>query len=134
MPLDSIPKSEFSARRQRLRASLKKSVGLILAGDDDPHADAPFRPHRHFEYLTGITDEGGAILMLDPANPVAKRREMLFLRPLNPEAEKWDGLRGEITAALREKTGFQSVFRIDKLPMFLHEAARRSKSLACLHP
>src|SRR5439155_5245781 len=66
--------------------------------------------------------------------PIENRREMLFLRPLNPELEKWDGLRSEISGALREKTGFKSVFRLDKLPLFLNEAARRTKSLACLHP
>ena len=40
----------------------------------------------------------------------------------------------EIAGALRSKTGFKSVFRLDKLPMFLTESARRTKSLACLHP
>lgn len=134
MSTQSMPQSEFADRRSRLRAALKKSIGVIFAGEHDPHADAPYRPHRHFEYLTGVTDEGGAILMLDPTNPVENRREMLFLRPLNLELEKWDGLRMEITGALRQRTGFKSVFRLDKLPMFLTESARRTKSLACLHP
>jgi Xaa-Pro aminopeptidase len=134
MPVDVIAASEFAQRRARLRKNLKNSVGLIFAGEYDTHSDAPFRPHRHFEYLTGITDEPGAVLLLDPAHPVESRREMIFLRPLNPELEKWDGLRLEITAALRAKLGITAVFRHDKLPMFLLEAARRSKSLACLHP
>jgi len=134
MPVDCIAPSEFAQRRARLRKLLKNSVGLIFAGEYDTHSDAPFRPHRHFEYLTGITDEPSAVLLLDPAHPVESRREMIFLRPLNPELEKWDGLRLEITAALRERLGITAVFRHDKLPQFLLEAARRSKSLACLYP
>lgn len=59
---------------------------------------------------------------------------MLFLRPLNPELEKWDGYRLAITAALKEQTGFASVFRHDKLGMMLNDAARRTKRLAILHP
>lgn len=134
MPTDRIPSSEFASRRARLRTSLGKSTGLLFAGDYDFHLDSAFRPHRHFEYLTGVTDEPGAALLLDPTNPVDIRREMLFLRPLNPELEKWDGYRLEISKALREKTGFKSVFRLDKLPMFLNDAVRRSKRLSCLHP
>jgi Xaa-Pro aminopeptidase len=131
---ERIELKEFAGRRSRLRAALKNAVALLFAGDHDAHSDAIFRPHRHFEYLTGVTDEPGAALLIDPSNPVEARREMLFLRPLNPEIEKWDGLRLEITAALREKTGFNTVFRLDKLGLWLNDAARRSKTLACLHP
>lgn len=134
MTNDRIQLKEFAERRARLGSALKKSVGVVFAGDDESHGDAPYRPHRHFEYLTGITDEPGAALLLDPTNPDETRRERLFLRPLNPELEKWDGLRAEISGALKEKTGFKSIFRLDKLPLFLTDAARRTKSVAVLHP
>lgn len=134
MTSPSIPLSEFAARRERLRRALKDSVGLVFAGEQDGHGEAAYRPHRHFEYLTGLTDEPGAVLLLDGANPVESRRDMLFLRPLNPEIEKWDGYRLEVSAALRRKTGFKSIFRLDKLGLHLLDAARRTKSLSCLHP
>jgi len=127
----AIPLAEFAARRARVLAALGNSVGLVFAGQakgDD------FRPHPHFRYLTGITDEPGAALLLDPTNPVDSRREMLLLRPLNPEVEKWDGYRQEISAALKTRTGFKAIFRLDKLPMWLNDAAKRSRRLACLHP
>jgi hypothetical protein len=93
----AIPLTEFASRRKKLLTALKKSVAVILAGQHDSHDDdAPFRPHPHFEYLTGVIDEPGAALLLDPANPIAARREVLFLPPLNPEVEKWDGYRLEI--------------------------------------
>src|SRR5436853_4755870 len=106
--VDRIPQSEFASRRAQLRAALKKSIGLIFAGEAEGHGDSPYRPHRHFEYLTGVNDEPGAVLLLDPTNPVEAKREQLFLRPLNPELEKWDGLRTEISQKLSDATGFKS--------------------------
>ncbi|MCA9286684.1 MAG: aminopeptidase P family protein, partial [Phycisphaerales bacterium] len=82
----------------------------------------------------GITDEPGAALLLDQSNPVATRRAMLFLRPLNPEVEKWDGYRETIGAALRAACGIEAVFRTNLLPRMLGEAVKRSKRVACLHP
>lgn len=134
MPDPTIPLSEYAARRRKLLTALKKSIGVIYAGDHDSHLPAPYRPHPHFEYLTGVTDEPGAVLVLDPTAPVEARREMLFLPPLNPELEKWDGYRLEVSKALRDKTGFKAVFRTTHLPRFLSEAAQRAPALACLHP
>lgn len=134
MPTDQIPLAEFATRRRKLATTLKGSIGVVFAGEQDPDWDAPFRPHPHFEYLTGVTGEPGAALVLEPSNPAATRREMLFLRPLNPEQEKWDGSRLEISSALRERAGITSIFRTGMLPRLLTDAARRSKTLACLHP
>lgn len=130
----SIAHDEFAARRKKLRTTLKKSIGVIFAGEDDSDGEAAFRPHPHFEYLTGVTDEPGAILVLDSGNPIESRRELLFLRQRNPEEEKWDGYRLGIGKELRDRTGFKAVYRLDTMPRFLTMAARRSKSLACLHP
>ncbi|MCP3904600.1 MAG: aminopeptidase P family protein [Planctomycetes bacterium] len=129
-----IAHSEFASRRAKLGTALKKSIGVLFAGEHDPESLADYRPHPHFEYLTGVVDEPGAVLVLDPGAPVEARREMLFLRPLNPEVEKWDGYRLEVSKALRDATGFKAVFRTTHLPRFLGEAARRARSLACLHP
>lgn len=129
-----IALSECAARRKKALRLLGKSIGLLFAGDHDPHSVEPFRPHPHFAYLTGVTDEPGAVLLLDPGSPVEKRRAMLFLRPLNPEIEKWDGYRLEISQALRKRTGFDAIFRLDHLPRILTAAARRSRHLTCLHP
>lgn len=129
-----ISLKEFADRRARLRRELKNAVGIVFAGDHDAHLNNAFRPHPHFEYLTGVVDEPGAVLLLDPLHPVEARRDMLFLRPLNPEVEKWDGYRLEITQALRDRVGVGAVFRLDKLPLFLNESARRARRAACLHP
>jgi Xaa-Pro aminopeptidase len=130
----SIPPAEFASRREALLKQLKNAVGLVFAGDHDPSLHHEWRPHPHFEYLTGITDEPGAALLLDPAHPVAARRVQLFLRPLNPEVEKWDGLRDTIASPMRARYGISTIFRTNALPRWLLESASRAKRLACLHP
>ena len=130
----SIPLTEFASRRDALLKQLKNSVGLVFAGDQDPSLHHEWRPHPHFEYLTGITDEPGAALLLDPLHPVPARRVQLFLRPLNPEVEKWDGLRDTIASPLRARYGISTIFRTNALPRWLLESASRAKRLACLHP
>ena len=130
----SITHAEFRTRRDRILADLGQSAALVLAGEADPSLHYPWKPHAHFEYLTGIVDEPGAMLFLDPAHPVPSKRATLLLRPLNPEVEKWDGFRDELGGTLRARTGFDTVLRTGMLGRLLLEATRRSRSLACLMP
>ncbi len=130
--VDRIPDTEFAQRRGKALTALKVAVGLLLAGDDDPH-DGSYRPCANFEYLTGLVDEPGAVLLLDPANPVQSRRTMLFLKPLNRERERWDGHRGEISGAMRDRVGISAIFRTEMLPRMLNAAVGRSRRMACLH-
>ena len=129
----TIPLTEYAARRKKLLGTLKKSVAVICAGDQKSHLPMPYRPHPHFEYLAGVVDEPGAMLLLDPANPVEARREILFLKPIDPEMDKWNGYRLEISSELKGKYGFKTIFRDYYLGRFLLEAVKRSRSLACLH-
>ena len=133
-PLTQIPPSEFRTRRKKLARALKKSLGVIFAGDYAPQLEEGFRPHPHFEYLTGLTDEYGAVLVLDPSCPDPLCRELLFLRPRNPESEHWDGWRPSIGTDLRRQTGIHTIHRTNQLGRFLNAPARRTKSLSCLHP
>ncbi|MEM7167141.1 MAG: Xaa-Pro peptidase family protein [Planctomycetota bacterium] len=133
--ITTIPTKEYAARRRKLSTALKKGIALIHAGDPNTNGlNGSYRAHAHFEYLTGIGDEPGAILLLDPGNDDPKRRECLFMKPLDPEMERWDGFRAPIDDALRERTGLSSIFRLYALPRFLTEAALRSRSLMCVHP
>ena len=130
----AISHAEHRSRRERLLKELGSSVGIVLAGEADPSLHHPWRPHAHFDYLTGVRDEPGAMLLLDPTHPVPAKRAILLLKPLNPEVEKWDGLRHEIGEALRTRTGFDTVMRVSMLPRLLLEAARRARCLSCLMP
>ncbi len=129
-----IDAAEFAQRRERVLKALDGSVGLVLAGDADANLHHPFQAHPNFSYLTGIGDEPGAALLLDPRNPNPARRVQLFLRPLNPEREKWDGFRFEIGAELRERTGIATIFRSNMLSTQLLDAARRARALSLLMP
>jgi Xaa-Pro aminopeptidase len=133
-----IGAAEFAARRERVLAALGRSVGVVFAGEGSAPLRGAWEANRHFLYLTGIHDEPGAAVLLDPGAETAERRAVLFLRPLNPEADRWEKVRGEISADLKRRTGFGAVMRTTMLPRMLTEAARRAAGrggrLACLHP
>lgn len=128
---DSIPLPEFMQRRERLLKQLGQSVGLIFSGNAEHER---YEANADFVYLTGITTEPGAVLLFDPTHEDPSRRVVLCLRPLNPELDRWDGLREELSASLRSKLGFRTVLRTSHLPLALAAAARRNKALSCLHP
>jgi len=131
---DGIPITEFVARRNTLLDRLSGAIGLVFAGDGPPALSGRWQPDWNFYYLTGIRDEPGAALLLDPKSEDPKRRAVLFLKPLNPEIEEWDGLRDRIGGGLKEQTGFQTIQRIYALPRALSTIARRRGRVSCLHP
>lgn len=132
--MQGISLDEFSARRKKLMKALDGAAAVVFAGDGGNVLHGKWKPANHFLYLTGLDDEQGAAVLFDPSAEDPKHRCALFLRPLNPEVEKWDGYREEIGPKLRETLGFESIFRMNTLPMRLTAAARRTKRLACLHP
>jgi Xaa-Pro aminopeptidase len=130
---DQITTTEYQGRRQRLLKSLGGAAAVVFAGDGSPPLLGRWQAEHHFVYLTGIENEAGAAVLLDPSAEDRRRRIVLFLRPLNPELERWDGYRQAIGPDLKENTGFTTVMRASALPMALTNAARRAKRLACLH-
>ena len=53
----AISLKEYAGRRRKLLTGLGKSAGIVFAGDATGALDEVFRPHPHFEYLTGVVDE-----------------------------------------------------------------------------
>jgi Xaa-Pro aminopeptidase len=129
-----IDAREFARRRGDVLKAIANSVGLVPAGDADVNLHGPYVPHAHFHYLTGITDEPGAMLLLDPGNPNPAWRVRLFLKPLNPEREKWDGFRHPIGTDLKARTGIETIHRTDMLAVQLLASARRARALSLLMP
>lgn len=127
-----IDVAEYQDRRDRLLKLLGNSAALVLAGDHSGHGE--FKADSHFVYLTGITSEPGAAVLFNPASEDPRRRIVLFLKPLDPEADRWDRHRDMISEQLKSDAGFATVMRTSALPMQLATAARRCKKLACLHP
>jgi Xaa-Pro aminopeptidase len=131
---DGIAVPEFVSRRERLLKALGGAVGVVFAGTGSSAVTDTFEPDWNFYYLAGIRDESGAAVMFDPRAEDPRRRCILFLRPLNPEVEEWDGYRDRISTGLKERTGFETVMRTTMLPRMLTGVARRRGALACLHP
>lgn len=129
-----IALAEYARRRDQVAKALNGAVGLVLAGDGAVPLVGKWRADRSFVYLTGITDEPGAAVLFDPANPDPKRRIVLFLKPLNPEVDRWDGLRPMVGLDLKASTGFSTILRTNSLAGVLTTAVRRTKKAACLHP
>jgi len=131
--VDSISSKEYHKRRETVLKSLGGAAGIVLAGEGAPPLLGKWRCQQHFTYLTGLTDEPGAAVLFDPTAENSKRRITLFLKPLNPELDRWDGYRDPISTALRERTGFDTIMRTTHLAGLLTAAARRAKRVACLH-
>jgi Xaa-Pro aminopeptidase len=131
---DEVSLGEYQERRATVLKALKGAAAVVFAGEGGPPLVGKWRPDAHFLYLTGLANEAGAAVLFAPTAESPKNRCVLFLRPLNPERERWDGYREQIGAALKERTGFRAVLRSDSLPAALTGAARHGKRLACLHP
>lgn len=129
-----ITNEEYAERRQRVLKDLGGSVGIVFSGDGPGPAIGKFKSDASFRYLTGLESELGAAVLFDPTAEDPKRRISLFLRPIDPELDRWDGYREMIGEPLRKRTGFVTVMRTASLPRFLGIAARKAKKLACLHP
>lgn len=126
--------AEYANRRSRMLKALKDSVGIVFAGAGGDELHGKWRPDPNFEYLTGIVDEPGAAVLFDPKHEVPDKRVVLFLRPLDPETEKWDGARNFIDSKLVAKYSIKAIFRANRIPWIMNIATRRTKKLACLHP
>jgi len=127
-----IPLKEYAARRAKVLKALKGATGILFAGDCAGELETAWRPDANFEYLTGITNESGAMLLLDSSNPTKTRREVLFLLSRDPEVEQWDGLREPLGSSLRDSVGITTILRTKSLPMVLADIASRNSKFATL--
>lgn len=129
-----IPKKEYALRRSKVAKALKGAAGILFAGDCTEELGTKWRPHSHFEYLTGITNEPSAIVLFDPKNPVPARREVLFLLSRDPELEQWDGIRKPLGSELKKELGITTILRTRMLQAVLKDVASRTKRFATLMP
>jgi Xaa-Pro aminopeptidase len=129
-----IEPKEYAKRRAALLKQLGDGVGVVFAGEHAAPPIGKWRPDLNFLYLTGIDAEPGAAVLFDGGNENPRRRIVLFLKPSNPEAEQWTGLRQPVDGALKKAVGIETILRTGALPGTLTAAMRRSKLAACLHP
>ena len=112
LPLDA---GIFTENRQRFAAKMDPdAIAIFNSNDELPlNGDAlyPFKQNSDLYWLTGIIQED-TMLILFPANPDPKYREVLVLVRPNELKEKWDGhrLRKEEATAI---SGIQTIIWLD---------------------
>lgn len=107
-PAAELPVSIYKARRERVLAELHGCVAVIGAQGVTQGITEDFRQDGDFFWLTGI-NEPDAYLVLQPKAPY--RKVVLYLKPRDPEAERWTGPREPVSPALLEKYGVDRVLR-----------------------
>jgi Xaa-Pro aminopeptidase len=126
----------YRARRARLMAELKKGLAVIhgatAIGAPDNTIAAPFTQNGDFAWLTGISDEPGAVLVLAPGEAVVK--EFLFLPSRDVETERWEVERLPLGSLIEQRTGVQRVQRTARLGGVVTQLATRAKELHFLGP
>lgn len=125
----------YRERRQRLMQQMKSGVAVIYGPsrvDRSANVAEADRKGSDFAYLTGITDEAGAAILLAPGERTY--REFLFLPNVDPEHDRWEGTRLLLGSELRARTGFAKVSRIGGLGPLLAQIAARSGEMRYVGP
>jgi Xaa-Pro aminopeptidase len=107
-PAPDLPASVYRARRDRVLKELGGCATALASQGEPTGVVQEFRQDDDFYWLTGLNEPGAWLVLF----PKAKyRRHSLFLRPRDPEAERWTGPRDPLSPALKEKYGVDEVRR-----------------------
>jgi Xaa-Pro aminopeptidase len=110
-----VTASEYESRRQRLFDATEEGSALLLWSGvpkvRSADEDYPFEVNRNFYYMTGIDQQGSALLLV---NCDGERQEFLFVLPYDPNKEKWYGRRLTAQEALNI-SGVKNVLMADSL-------------------
>lgn len=109
--LAGIPKSEYKARRQRLRERNKDGIIVILGARLEDVTDIRlFKQKNNFMYLTGVeTPNSFLILIPEGIYPGKPAQEILFIPSRNTNQERWTGPQVAPGAEGEQAFGFQEV-------------------------
>lgn len=119
--------SDLAARRKSMLEKVgAKGILILYAAEPRNYAgdvDWPYRQENDFYYLTGIAQEGAALVLIPGATP----QEILFLPPSNPAQESWTG--HILTADEGRKiSGVPDVWDARRLNQFLSTLLPQAKS------
>jgi len=119
----NIDKSLFENNRSRFAKLLKsRSVAVFNANDIYPRTGDQFYPYRQQSdifYLSGINQEE-TVLLIAPAHPDPKMREILFITETSEQMAVWDGSKLTKEEATRI-SGIKNVQWIDKFSLTMRE-------------
>jgi Xaa-Pro aminopeptidase len=107
-PPADLAASVYRERRDRLMKALDGCIAVIGSQGEVSGITEDYRQDGDFYWLTGI-NEPGAFLVFAPKAPFNK--VTLFLKPRDPEAERWTGPREPISPELKDRYGVDRVRR-----------------------
>ena len=104
-PVDAqVSQREYQARRAALAASVGDGIILALGATEADEAYAYYSQRPRFQYLTGFTEPGAALVMVKRGGQV---RETIFVLPRDAAMEVVTGAREGVEGAQR-RTGIQA--------------------------
>ncbi len=128
---DAMPGEEYALRRQKVLEAMEEGV-LLLRNSGTFGADG-FQGNQDFYYLTGLSQEGGALLLAPGGVRFRSRepgadyydgkiyREILLLPEASSFDLRWDGPK-LAEAEAREISGLETVLPLGKFPAILNAA------------
>jgi Xaa-Pro aminopeptidase len=108
VPPPDLPPAVYRDRRERVMRELDGCVAVLSARGEMSGVTEDYRQDGNFLWLTGI-NEGDAWILLAPK--AKYDRSVLFLRPRDPEHERWTGPREPLSPALLDRFGVDRVLR-----------------------
>jgi len=129
-PPPSLPPAIYRERQARIMKELEGCAAALASQGDPAGITEDYRQDSDFLWLTGINEKGGW-LVLHPKGKFIKTT--LYLRPRDPEAERWTGPRDPLSPALKDKLGVDAVRR-GKGDKALLELGQEAGCLAILAP
>lgn len=92
--MSELPREEFAERRQHVLAQMQPNSALLLFSEIEKRRNNDchflFRQDSYFWYLTGFNEPNAALLLVKIEQA---EKAILFLRPLDPLMETWNGRR-----------------------------------------
>ncbi len=137
--LDSVPKSEYRARRVALGSKLEGGVAVLFAGEEPLLDFLPFRQDSDFYYLTGWTEPGAALVLIGPgpATTVARigtqvpahaYREVLLLPERDLVMEKYTGVKMDAKSpGVTALIGVDEVMPMSAMPEVLTDFLKQDR-------
>jgi Xaa-Pro aminopeptidase len=129
-PPPSLPPAIYRERQARVMKELGGCTAALAAQGDPVGVTEDYRQDSDFLWLTGVNEKGGW-LVLHPKGKFIKTT--LYLRPRDPEAERWTGPRDPLSPGLKDTFGVDAVRR-GKGDRALLELGQEAGCLAILAP
>jgi Xaa-Pro aminopeptidase len=107
-PPPDLGPAVYRARREKVIEALGGCVALVGSEGETSGVTEDYRQDADFLWLTGVNESEAWLLL----TPKAKYdRATLFLRPRDPEHERWTGPREPLSPAAKERYGVDRLLR-----------------------